>query len=79
MKQKDIALIIVVVAISGVASFFLSGMIFKTTNLVEQVETVDAISAEFPEPNPKFFNPDAINPTQLIRIGGDSNDQPFKD
>lgn len=79
MKQKDIALIIIVVFVSGVASFFLAGLIFKTNNLSEKVETVEAISADFPTPDKKFFNSDSINPTQLIRIGENENQQPFNE
>lgn len=79
MKQKDVALIIIVVFISGVTSFFLAGVLFKTNNLSEKVETVEAISAEFPTPDKKFFNSKSINPTQLIRIGKDQNKQPFND
>lgn len=79
MKQKDIALIIIVVFITGVASFFLSGLLFKTNNLSEKVETTQAISADFKTPDSKYFNPDAINPTQLIRIGDNNNNQPFND
>lgn len=79
MKQKDIALIIIVIFITGIASFFLSGLLFKTSNLSEKVDTVEPISAEFKTPDSKYFNPDAINPTQLIRIGDNNNSQPFND
>ncbi len=79
MKQKDVALIIIVVFVTGVVSFFLSGVLFKTSNLVEQVETVEPISAEFMQPDEKYFNSNAINPTQLIQIGKDNNKQPFND
>lgn len=77
MKQKDIALIIIVVFLTAIGSFFLSGLLFKTNNLSEKVDTVEPISADFKTPDSKFFNPDAINPTQLIRIGDNSNNQPF--
>lgn len=77
MKQKDIALLIIVVFVAAVASFFLSGLLFSTNNLKEDVETVEPISAEFQKPDERVFNADAINPTQLIRIGGGGNEQPF--
>lgn len=79
MKQKDVALIIIVVFFAGVASFFLSGFIFKTKNLSEKVETVEPISADFTQPDKKYFNSNAINPTQLIQIGKNSNNQPFNE
>lgn len=77
MKQKDIALIMIVVFVAAFASFFLSGMIFKSNNLREKVETVEPISAEFKQPSEKYFNTSSINPTQLIRIGDNKNPQPF--
>jgi hypothetical protein len=77
MKQNDIALLIIVVFISAIGSFFLSGVLFNTNNLSENVETVQPISAEFMEPDKRVFNTDAINPTQLIRIGEGSNERPF--
>ncbi len=77
MKQKDIALIIIVVFVTGVASFFLSGLLFKSNNLQEKVDTVAPISADLKQPDEKYFNSDSINPTQLIRIGDNTNNQPF--
>ncbi|MEK7602692.1 MAG: hypothetical protein AAB459_00415 [Patescibacteria group bacterium] len=35
----------------------------------EKVEVVEAISSEFKEPDKKYFNNEAINPTVLIKIG----------
>lgn len=77
MKQKDIALIIIVVFVSGVASFFLSTYLFKTSNLKENVETVSSIDAVFPEPDTQFFNDESINPTIRIKIGETENEKPF--
>jgi hypothetical protein len=79
MKQNDFALLVIVVFVSGVASFFLSGILFNTNNLSEKVDTVQPISAEFAEPDKRVFNTDAINPTQLIRIGEGSNERPFNE
>lgn len=78
MKQKDIALIAVIVIISGVASFLLSNLLFappKTRQ--QQVEVVEAITANFPTPSTKYFNAQSINPTQLIQIGKTANPNPF--
>ena len=77
MKHKDIALIIIVVFMTAVGSFFLSGLVFKTKDLSEKVDTVEPISAEFKTPDSKYFNPDSINPTQLITIGNNSNEKLF--
>lgn len=78
MKQKDIALIIVIVAVSGVASFFLSNWLFASPDKREQkVEKVEAITADFPTPDRKYFNNQSIDPTQLIQIGESTNPNPF--
>lgn len=78
MKQKDIALIIIVVFISGVLSMFLSKTLIsnpKNRNLT--VEVVGEISPEFKQPDPKYFNTNSIDPTKIIRIGDSANNQPF--
>lgn len=78
MKQKDIALIIIIVFISGVASFFISNSILTSPkNRQQKVEVVEAISSNFPTPNTKYFNTQAINPTELIQIGTSTNPNPF--
>jgi hypothetical protein len=79
MKQKDIVLIIVVSFISAVFSLFISKALFSSPeNRQEKVEVVEKITADFSQPDAKYFNPNAINPTQLIRIGENPNPQPFK-
>lgn len=78
MKQNDIILIIVMVFIGGVLSFFISStLITAPKNRKEKVETVQAISSQFNQPDSKYFNKDAFDPTQLIRIGDNNNNQPF--
>lgn len=78
MKQNDIILVIVVVFISAVASFFISNLVFGSPeeNRVK-VEVVEPISAEFAEVDTRYFNTKSINPTQLIQIGQGDNQQPF--
>lgn len=77
MKQKDIALIIIVIFISGLLSFFVSKALFKTPSKSERVEVVEKISPDFSKPDSKYFNADAVDPTQLITIGQSNNVQPF--
>jgi hypothetical protein len=78
MKQKDIVLIIVVIFISAVFSIVLSGAIISNPKSRSQkVEVVEKISSEFPSPNAKYFNDKSIDPTQLIRIGDNTNTTPF--
>lgn len=78
MKQKDIALIIVIAFISGIISFFVSGRLFSNpNNRKADVEVVEPISAEFTPIDQRYFNKNSINPTQLIQIGNQNNQQPF--
>lgn len=78
MKQKDIALIIVLVFVSGVLSFLFSGWIFaKPADRQQKAEVVDVITSDFPLPSTKYFNSNSIDPTQLIQIGNSNNPNPF--
>jgi hypothetical protein len=78
MKQKDYALIIVIVFFSGIISFFLSGKIFVTpSNRQQKVQTVDVIDADFQKPSEKYFNSQSFDPAQLIQIGANNNQNPF--
>lgn len=78
MKQKDYALILVIVVISGVASFFISGKIFVTpANRQQKVQTVDIIVSDFQKPSEKYFNKDSIDPARLVQIGDNDNQNPF--
>lgn len=78
MKQKDIALIIVLVAISAVISFLLSGWLFATPeDRQQEVEKVDVITSDFEQPDNKYFNASSVNPTQNIKIGPGENPNPF--
>ena len=78
MKQKDVALIILIAFISGVVSFFVSGAIFNRIGGREQkAEKVDLITADFPTPDARYFNYNSIDPTQMIQIGDSNNPNPF--
>ena len=46
-------------------------------NRQAKVEVVQKITSDFPQPDTKFFNSGAVNPTQLIQIGQEQNPQPF--
>lgn len=81
MRKKDMPLIIISVFVSAILSLILSNLIFgNTKNYQESVEVVDSITPEFnvPKKDDIYFNSKSINPTQLIRIGGSNNEQPFR-
>lgn len=77
MKQKDIALIVIIVFVSGVISFFLTNMLIVSSNGRQPAPTVDIINSDFMQPDSKYFNKNSIDPTQLIHIGTGSNSNPF--
>lgn len=78
MKQKDIAFIILISAVSAVVSFAASHILFATpANRHQNVAVVDKISTQFSTPNPQFFNSQSIDPTQLIEVQNSNNSNPF--
>ena len=78
MKQKDIALIVVIVFISAIASFFISKAIFGSpANRQQTAEVVQPITSNFPKPDPRYFNDKAFDPTRVITIDGSNNPNPF--
>ena len=78
MKQKDVALIILISAVSAVISFAASHILFTTpANREQRVAVVDKITTEFSTPNPQFFNNQSIDPTQLIEVQTSNNPNPF--
>jgi Flp pilus assembly protein CpaB len=78
MKQKDIALIVVIVAVSGLISFLASQWVFaRPGDRQQKVEVVDVITSDFPLPDTKYFNNTSVDPTQLIQIGNSNNPNPF--
>jgi hypothetical protein len=78
MKQKDLALILVVVFVSAVIALLVSRWIFASPkNRSQKVEVVDVIGSDFNPPSTKYFNASSVNPTQQIQIGGSGNPNPF--
>ena len=80
MKQKDIAVIISAAFMSGVFALVLSSaFVSSPKNSSQTAEVVQPITADFPEPDKKYFNGESIDPTQLIRIGESTNPTPFNE
>jgi hypothetical protein len=82
MKQKDIALILGVIFISAIFSFFISNLVFGgKKDRQQEVEKVMPISASFTDVTQpefkKYFNDQSINPTQTIKIGDGGSIDPF--
>lgn len=78
MKKNDIALLVLIVSITLVASFFVVKALFgEPQKQATKVEKVDEISSSIVQPSKSIFNKDAINPTVVIQIGSPANNQPF--
>lgn len=78
MKQKDIALLAVIVFVSAVISIVVSKSLFASPkNRQQAVEVVDPITSDFPAPDTHYFNKDSVDPTKLIKIGENTNPTPF--
>lgn len=78
MKQKDIALIIVVGFVSAVFALVASSFLFGSSQKQQKAEVADKITAEFTSPDDRYFNENSVDPTQPIVIGDNSNQSPFK-
>ena len=78
MKKNDIALIVLIVSISLLVSYFVvKAIIGNPKNQQVSAEVVEPITPDLVQPSNKIFNRDAINPTVVIQIGNPSNQQPF--
>lgn len=79
MKQKDIAVILVIVFVSAVVSFFASKLLFGGKTLHNQeVEKVAPITTQFAEPSKKYFNDNSLNPARPVPVDGNNNNNaPF--
>ena len=78
MKQKDLALVIIIAALSAIISYTASHFLFTTPkNRQQQVAVIDPITKDFATPNPRYFNNQSINPAKLIEVGSNNNSNPF--
>jgi len=78
MQRKDIYTFIAVGLGSAIFSFTLSNLLISPPeNRTAQVEVVEPFSDEFNELPSQYFNAQSVNPTRVIRVDGDPNNQPF--
>ena len=70
MKKTDIALIILIAAISILLSFWIFGLIFEDpSEKYVKIEYVDNISSSLEEPDIESFNVNSVNPTIEVFMG----------
>lgn len=82
MKQKDVAILILVAGLSAVISFVLAGIIFSPQKYSAEVPTAQPIDPNFPDVvndsnYNNFLNPKALDPTVPVQIGDSQNKDPF--
>ena len=78
MKQSEIALVILIIVLSLVTSYFVGNTLFQPPEgRSAEVEIVKPIQSIIPEPDSTIFNADAINPTPRINISESNSNQPF--
>jgi hypothetical protein len=83
MQKKDVPLIAIIVIISAVISSLLANVAFTSPkHRTETAPVVPVISNNFPDVQSddqykNIFNPNALDPTQLIQIGTSQNSAPF--
>lgn len=70
MKNTDIAMVILIAAVSVVLSYFLGNAILGDPNdRVESIEYMDRISGSIDKPDAETFNAKAKNPTVEVFVG----------
>lgn len=78
MKSKDWSTIIIIAFVAAILSLVITNLTIgsRSSNKLK-VEKVTPLTDNFPLPSSKYFNSRSINPTQEIKIGEDSNENPF--
>jgi predicted metalloendopeptidase len=79
MKQQDIAIVLIIVFVAGLGTFFLAGKFVSPDSAKQTAETVTAIDPNFTLPDSKYFSTNSINPTLKIEIAPGDNKNPFQD
>ena len=78
LKQSDIAVIILVMAIAMTVAYFIGSSLINTSQSRSvRVEEVVPISSEIPVPDPKIYAEGYINPAEDIEVGNSNNQKPF--
>jgi len=77
LAYKDLAYIGGAIVLGVVVAILATKLIFSKSSTGQTVEVVPSLSANFSSPDPSYFNPNAIDPTQFIRITNYQNSSPF--
>lgn len=83
MKRKDIFTLLVIGVVAAFLSSIIAGAVFNSSKQrKEKAPVVTPINKDFPavandSRYQAIFNPNALDPTQLIQIGTSQNPSPF--
>jgi len=69
MKKTDIAMIILIIALSAGIAYAIANAVFG--NISQEsvtIKTIDPITSEIVEPDPTIFNEEAINPAVEVQV-----------
>ena len=78
MKKTDWALVILIVIIAGLISYFVISAVLPAPNKDPQtVPTATPMTTSVVAPSNQIFSSDAINPTVKVIIGGQNPKPPF--
>lgn len=77
MKKNDFMVMIAVAVFAAIFSLVLSTLVFPKSSKQLKAQKIDVVQSAFQNPDKKYFNPNSINPTQLIQIGDSPNNKPF--
>ncbi len=78
MKKNEIALLILIVGAVALASYFtVKTLLGGGEPQVVSVDKAQPLSSTISDPAPNIFHDRAYNPTIKIKIGNQSNQQPF--
>jgi hypothetical protein len=69
MKKSDLAMIILIAAMSVMVAFFgTKAVLGDNTAKVQKVKTIEEINTTVADPDPAIFNSNAINPAVEVQI-----------
>lgn len=77
MKRRDMLILAIVAIISAILSLTVAGNLLGSANRRDQVPVVQPISDTLPDLKNdsainKFLNPQALDPTQPVPVGGNN-------
>lgn len=78
MKKSELALLILIVGIVGLTTYFVLDSLVGGNRLKPvSVDSAEEMSSSLTPPNEQIFAADTYNPTIKIKIGDQANEQPF--